>query len=196
MLLLLALLTTLLSIPLQKDTFEIIIFHAHSILVLMQGEPIILKNLYLELIIRVDSCLLDGYISSQFAHPQLHSPVNTTFSQLFRFLNQLSRCPVHATFMFDGEERPSYKRGVKVISRSPLLYQQAQILIQAFGFNCYVVSTYCISRRDISLFWAYFNRLKATQRSSFVMRKDWEQSTLSLPEIVMYLHLAQNVSSE
>ncbi|KAE9384877.1 PIN domain-like protein, partial [Gymnopus androsaceus JB14] len=55
--------------------------------------------------------------------------------QLFTFLSQLSNAPAHCTFVFDGKDRPTVKRGIKVVHRKPLLYQKSQELVKAFGFK-------------------------------------------------------------
>ncbi|KAE9384142.1 PIN domain-like protein [Gymnopus androsaceus JB14] len=53
------------------------------------------------------SLLLDGFRAADKAVGQLHAS-NTTLTQLFQFLCQLSQAPsTHCIFVYDGDERPS-----------------------------------------------------------------------------------------
>ncbi|KAF9071275.1 PIN domain-like protein, partial [Rhodocollybia butyracea] len=56
-------------------------------------------------------------------------------TQLFTILCQLSYAPVHCTFVYDGDERPSHKRGTRVITAQPLLYKKSKAAVKAFGFD-------------------------------------------------------------
>lgn len=83
------------------------------------------------------SVLLDGYSAAGLTHGryQHHSTVDSSLTQLFTFLSQLSIAPAHCTFVFDGKDRPAHKRGIQVIKTSPLLYNKSKLLIKAFGFD-------------------------------------------------------------
>ncbi|KAJ3963976.1 PIN domain-like protein [Lentinula raphanica] len=59
---------------------------------------------------------------------------DTTLTQLFRLLCQLSEAAVNCIFFFDGLERAAVKRGRQVIHREPDYYTNAKALIECFGY--------------------------------------------------------------
>jgi hypothetical protein len=87
------------------------------------------------------STLLDGYSAASITHGRLqhHTTVDTSLTQLWRFLNQLSYAPTDCTFVYDGDERASIKRGVRVITAEPLLYQRSKEMVRIFGFRVHMV---------------------------------------------------------
>jgi Holliday junction resolvase YEN1 len=52
----------------------------------------------------------------------------------------LANAPLHAHFVFDGEDRPSIKRGKHVRSAPHWLTRSLQELLQIFGFTWAMVS--------------------------------------------------------
>ncbi|KAJ3792434.1 PIN domain-like protein [Lentinula aff. detonsa] len=64
---------------------------------------------------------------------QLHAS-DTTLTQFYQFLCQLSEAGVLCIFCFDGSERPAFKRGHQVINREPDYYKHARVLIELFGY--------------------------------------------------------------
>lgn len=88
------------------------------------------------------SVLLDGYSSVQFRQGrfQHHAASDSTLTQLYRFLCQLSYGPTHCTFVYDGDARAIMKRGIKVVKKEPVLYQKSKALVKAFGFSVQMVN--------------------------------------------------------
>ncbi|KAJ3753399.1 PIN domain-like protein [Lentinula raphanica] len=62
---------------------------------------------------------------------------DSTLTQFHRFLCQLSEAGLNCVFYFDGLERPTVKRGRKVINREPDFYKHARNLIVLFGYYCF-----------------------------------------------------------
>ncbi|KAF9067477.1 PIN domain-like protein, partial [Rhodocollybia butyracea] len=85
------------------------------------------------------SVLLDGYSAANITYGrfQHHTTVDASLTQLWRFLNQLSYAPTDCTFVYDGNDRASSKRGVQVITEEPLLYKKSKEMVQTFGFRVY-----------------------------------------------------------
>ncbi|KAJ3924686.1 MAG: hypothetical protein NXY57DRAFT_1044725, partial [Lentinula lateritia] len=66
-------------------------------------------------VIGVDiSSFLDGYHASSRAKGQLHT-LNSTLTQFYKMLCSLSKSGAHCIFVYDGDERPSVKRGKQVV---------------------------------------------------------------------------------
>ncbi|KAJ3748488.1 PIN domain-like protein [Lentinula detonsa] len=89
-------------------------------------------------IIGVDaSVLLDTFHAANRGMQQrkqsLHAS-DTTLTQFYQFLCQLSEAGVLCLFFFDGSERPAIKRGRQVINREPDYYKHARVLIELFGY--------------------------------------------------------------
>ncbi|KAF9063617.1 PIN domain-like protein, partial [Rhodocollybia butyracea] len=63
---------------------------------------------------------------------------NCALTQLITFLCQLSSAPTDCTFVYDGNDRPAYKRGIQVVKREPFLYRISKIIIEAFGFRVHM----------------------------------------------------------
>ena len=64
---------------------------------------------------------------------------------MFSKISQLAKLPIKAIFVFDGDEKPSTKRGTRVINREHFLYKGMTLFIQAFGFEHHMVSYINIS---------------------------------------------------
>lgn len=96
------------------------------------------------------SVLLDGYSAAGITHGrfQHHSTVDSSLTQLFTFLCQLSSAPAYCTFVYDGSDRPINKRGKNVIKKEPLLYRQSKVIVKAFGFQVHTVRTFFIQMPD------------------------------------------------
>lgn len=84
------------------------------------------------------SVMLDGFHAADKAVGQLHAS-DTTLTQLFRFLCQLSGSPTDCTFVYDGDERPFVKRGRNVIKRVPAHYAASKVLVKKFGYRVHIV---------------------------------------------------------
>ncbi|KAJ3924359.1 MAG: PIN domain-like protein, partial [Lentinula lateritia] len=68
---------------------------------------------------------------------QMHA-ATSPLSQLFKFLCYLSQAGIHSIFVYDGKERPRFKRGRQVITREPGYYVQSRALIEAFGYYAHI----------------------------------------------------------
>ncbi|KAE9401362.1 PIN domain-like protein [Gymnopus androsaceus JB14] len=87
------------------------------------------------------SVLLDSFRAAAWSRQRgrLHGP-DTSLTQLFRILCQLSRASANCIFVYDGDGRPPRKHGRQVIKRSPMLYEQSKRLVEAFGFHVHVAA--------------------------------------------------------
>lgn len=86
--------------------------------------------------------MLDGFRAADKAVGQLHAS-DTTLTQLFNFLRQLSQSPTtDCTFVYDGDERPLVKRGRNVVRRVPAHYTASKVLVQKFGYRVHIVHSY------------------------------------------------------
>ncbi|KAJ3970453.1 PIN domain-like protein [Lentinula raphanica] len=74
--------------------------------------------------------------SMQTRTQNLHTS-DTTLTQFYHFLCQLSEAGLHCIFCFDGSERPPYKWNRKVIHRKSSHYKHAETLIKLFGFHAF-----------------------------------------------------------
>jgi Holliday junction resolvase YEN1 len=72
--------------------------------------------------------------------PGTQAGENPVLRLLFFRLCRLSALPVIPIFVFDGNNRPSVKRGVKVKGKAHWLTERFQHFIEAFGFYWYTVS--------------------------------------------------------
>jgi hypothetical protein len=82
---------------------------------------------------------------------------NTVLQQFFWRLVHLLSLPVAAFFVFDGADRPDYKRDKHVCKVAHWMQNAAQYLIEAFGFQYSTVSRLCI------YIYIYIYRLSQTQ---------------------------------
>jgi Holliday junction resolvase YEN1 len=57
---------------------------------------------------------------------------------MYRFCHYL-KLPVTLVFVFDGDERPSIKRGGKVVAERPWIVDRLKELINGFGFYSHQV---------------------------------------------------------
>ena len=71
--------------------------------------------------------------------PGTQAGENPVLQILFFRLCQLLALPVILIFVFDGNDWPSIKRGVKVKTKAHWLTEQLQSFIEAFGFHWYTV---------------------------------------------------------
>jgi Holliday junction resolvase YEN1 len=71
--------------------------------------------------------------------PGTQAGENSVLRVLFFRLCRLSALPVIPIFVFDGNDRPSVKRGVKVKEKAHWLTERFQCFIEAFGFYWYMV---------------------------------------------------------
>jgi holliday junction resolvase YEN1 len=71
--------------------------------------------------------------------PGTQAGENPVLRLLFFRLCRLSALPVIPIFVFDGNDRPSVKRGVKVKGKAHWLTERFQCFIEAFGFHWYTV---------------------------------------------------------
>ena len=63
--------------------------------------------------------------------------------ELFTFFNKLLRLcklPIQIVFVFDGDRKPSIKRGTRVVDRQHFLYRGMVAFIRAFGHEYHTVS--------------------------------------------------------
>ena len=60
---------------------------------------------------------------------------NPELKSLFHRLSRLSTLPIAAIFVFDGPERPKYKRGTYVPPLNHFMTEPFQAFIKAFGFE-------------------------------------------------------------
>jgi Holliday junction resolvase YEN1 len=72
--------------------------------------------------------------------PGTQAGENPVLRLFFFRLCRLSALPVIPIFVFDGNNRPSVKRGVKVKGKAHWLTERFQHFIEAFGFYWYTVS--------------------------------------------------------
>jgi len=72
--------------------------------------------------------------------PGTQAGENPVLRILFFHLCWLLALPVVPIFVFDGNDRPSIKRGVKVKTRAHWLTERLQSFIEAFGFHWYTVA--------------------------------------------------------
>lgn len=114
---------------------------------LMPGNIFLKLHIYLP---NQTSVLLDGYSAAGITHGryQHHSTVDSSLTQLFTFLCQLSCASAYCTFVYDGSDRPINKRGKSVIKQEPLLYRQSKDIVEAFGFQVHNVRTFFHSIAD------------------------------------------------
>jgi hypothetical protein len=59
---------------------------------------------------------------------------------MFSKISQLAKLPIEAIFVFDGDKKPSTKRGTQTVNREHFLYKGMTLFIQAFGFEHRTVS--------------------------------------------------------
>ena len=71
--------------------------------------------------------------------PGTQAGENPVLRVLFFRLCRLLALAVIPIFVFDGNERPSIKRGVKVKKKAHWLTERFQSFIEAFGFHWYTV---------------------------------------------------------
>lgn len=64
---------------------------------------------------------------------------NSELCALFLRLSWLSRSGVSAVFVFDGPDRPKYKRNRRVRATPHWMTAKFQHFIMAFGFYCHTV---------------------------------------------------------
>jgi hypothetical protein len=69
----------------------------------------------------------------------LHAGQNPELRVLFYRLASLSRLPISAIFVFDGDHRPKTKRGKAVRTSPHWLTTSFKKLVEAFGFHCHTV---------------------------------------------------------
>lgn len=70
--------------------------------------------------------------ANQGEHPELW----IFFSKLLH----LSKLPVHLVFVFDGDQKPAIKCGVRVVKHEHFLYKGMVSFIEAFGFEHHMAS--------------------------------------------------------
>ncbi|KAJ3792083.1 PIN domain-like protein [Lentinula aff. detonsa] len=85
----------------------------------------------------VKNVLLDTFHAANRGVQQrkrlLHAS-DTTLTQFYQFLCQLSEAGVLCLFCFNGPECPAIKRGRQVINQEPDYYKHARTLIKLFGY--------------------------------------------------------------
>jgi Holliday junction resolvase YEN1 len=69
--------------------------------------------------------------SNRGENPELH----TFFNKLLR----LSKLPIQIVFVFDGDKKPSVKRGTRIVNREHFLYSGMISFIHAFGHKHHTV---------------------------------------------------------
>jgi Holliday junction resolvase YEN1 len=84
---------------------------------------------------------MESQIPFRFHHSQ--AGANPELRTLFFRLARLLQFPVNLLFIFDGEGRPSIKRGKKVIKTPHWLTERVQEMLGLFGFNWYKVCSLC-----------------------------------------------------
>jgi hypothetical protein len=89
------------------------------------------------------------FMQAQFAFRAGHAQAgeNPELRTIFYKLAHLLPIPITPLFVFDGAQRPSMKRGVRVAKKPNWLTRPMQELIGAFGFEYYTV---CILWRQLS----------------------------------------------
>ncbi|KAF9055227.1 PIN domain-like protein [Hymenopellis radicata] len=86
------------------------------------------------IIMGIDACLWIQQILHGRNMQHLHKGSNPEMKELFRRLSKLLNYAVVPVFVFDGPDRPKFKRGRKVVHSPGSLVEGFQELIEAFGF--------------------------------------------------------------
>jgi len=89
------------------------------------------------IIVGVDASI--WFTQAQFAFRAGHAQAgeNPELRAIFYKLAHLLQIPITPLFVFDGAQRPSMKRGVRVVKKPNWLTKPMQELISAFGFEYY-----------------------------------------------------------
>ncbi|KAH9842311.1 PIN domain-like protein [Rhodofomes roseus] len=83
----------------------------------------------------IDASIWLYQVQNTFAVGHAQSGENPELRTLFFRLARLLRLLVHATFVFDGQDRPPKKRGKKVIKTSHWMVAAMKQFIDAFGYD-------------------------------------------------------------
>lgn len=89
------------------------------------------------LLIGVDASIWLNQTQSIFHVPGMHYQAgeNPELRSLFYRLARFRKLPIHLVFVFDGEHRPSIKRGVNVCTKAHALTSSFQELIEQYGYS-------------------------------------------------------------
>ncbi|EDR05078.1 uncharacterized protein LACBIDRAFT_303869 [Laccaria bicolor S238N-H82] len=89
------------------------------------------------LMIGVDASIWLNQTQSIFHVPGMHYQAgeNPELRTLFYRLARFRKLPIHLVFVFDGEHRPSIKRGVNVCTKAHALTSSFQEFIEQYGYS-------------------------------------------------------------
>ena len=94
---------------------------------------------------------------------------NPELRAIFYRLARFRKLPIHLVFVFDGEGRPSIKRGINVCTKAHALASSFQEMITSYGYDFHIVSTVSIYPS------AHTER---TCRPRLRQKQSWRRSTL------------------
>ncbi|KAH7871101.1 PIN domain-like protein [Lentinula edodes] len=80
------------------------------------------------------SSFLDGFRAADMIKGGLHTS-SSTLTQLFKFFCGLSKANAHCLIVWDGDNRPSIKRGHRVVAHESDYQKKAKLMVTYFGYH-------------------------------------------------------------